>query len=98
MDINMKRLTLRLFILLTLTVLIAACFSPEVGSDAWCEAMDKKPKSEWSLDDTASYTKHCVLGVGTVVGSEAWCKKMDDKPKGDWSSNEAADYAKHCVF
>ena len=99
MDWNMKRLTLKLFFLIAIFGLLTACdFAPEVGSDAWCQAMDKKPKSEWSLDDTTNYAKHCVLGVGTAVGSEEWCNKMDAKPKGDWSANEAADYAKHCVF
>jgi len=99
MDRNMKRLTLRLFFLISLVGLLTACdFAPEVGSGPWCDAMDKKSKSEWSLDDTANYAKFCVLGVGVAVGSEEWCKKMDDKPKGDWSANEATDYAKHCVF
>jgi hypothetical protein len=95
----MTRTLLSLFILSTIAGLLSACDStPAVGSDAWCEAMDKKSKAQWTLDDTGNYTRFCVLGVGTPVGSEQWCKKMDAKPKGDWSGNEAADYAKHCVF
>ena len=43
-------------------VLLAGC-SPEVGSDAWCESMDAKSKADWSANDVADYTKHCVLDL-----------------------------------
>jgi hypothetical protein len=42
--------------------LLAGC-SPEVGSDAWCKAMNDKPKGDWTANDASSYTKHCVLGI-----------------------------------
>ena len=41
---------------------LAAC-APKVGSERWCEAMDDKPKGDWSVNDAATYTKHCVLGI-----------------------------------
>ncbi len=41
---------------------LAAC-APKVGSERWCTAMDDKPKGDWSANDAASYTKHCVLGI-----------------------------------
>ena len=40
--------------------LITAC-APEVGSEAWCTAMDNKPKGEWTANEIADYTKHCLL-------------------------------------
>ena len=39
----------------------AWCSSPEVGSERWCEAMKDKPKGEWTANEAASYTKHCLL-------------------------------------
>ncbi|MEN8718904.1 MAG: DUF3012 domain-containing protein [Oceanococcaceae bacterium] len=39
---------------------VAAC-SPQVGSDAWCEALEKKPKGDWSMNEAGDYAKHCVL-------------------------------------
>ena len=41
---------------------LAGC-SPEVGTDAWCKAMDGKPKGDWSANEAADYAKHCVLGL-----------------------------------
>ena len=41
-------------------VALCAC-APKVGSHAWCEAMDKKPKGEWSTNDASDYAKHCIL-------------------------------------
>lgn len=39
---------------------VAGC-SPEVGSKAWCEAMDKKPKGDWTAKEAGEYTKSCVF-------------------------------------
>ncbi|QIR15745.1 DUF3012 domain-containing protein [Shewanella aestuarii] len=39
---------------------ITAC-SPEVGSEAWCKKMEDKPKGDWSANEAADYTKHCVF-------------------------------------
>lgn len=40
--------------------LLSAC-SPEVGTDAWCAAMQEKPKGEWSANEAGDFTKHCLL-------------------------------------
>ena len=43
-----------------LVFVLAAC-APEVGSDAWCEDMKEKPKGEWTANEAADFTKHCVF-------------------------------------
>ena len=50
----------RLIILLMSLVFIAAC-TPEVGSEAWCEAMEEKSKGDWTLNEGTDYAKHCVF-------------------------------------
>lgn len=35
--------------------------SPEVGSEAWCDAMEEKPKGDWSANEAADYAQHCVF-------------------------------------
>lgn len=39
---------------------LAAC-SPKVGSDAWCEDMKEKDKGDWTANEAADFTKHCVF-------------------------------------
>ncbi|EHK1078373.1 TPA: DUF3012 domain-containing protein [Vibrio parahaemolyticus] len=45
--------------------LVFACFAlsacTEVGSEAWCEDMKEKPKGDWSANEAADFTKHCIL-------------------------------------
>jgi hypothetical protein len=43
-----------------LLLALAAC-SPEVGSDAWCEKMQEKPKGDWTVSEAGDYAKHCIL-------------------------------------
>jgi hypothetical protein len=43
-----------------LTLGLTAC-SPEVGSKAWCEDLEAKPKGDWSSNEAGSYTKHCLF-------------------------------------
>ena len=45
-----------------LAATLAAC-APKVGSERWCEAMQDKPKGDWSSNDAAAFAKHCVLGL-----------------------------------
>jgi len=40
--------------------MLSAC-APEVGSDAWCNALKETPKGDWTVDETANYAKHCLL-------------------------------------
>ena len=46
--------------LATSILLLAAC-SPEVGSEKWCNAMDNKPKGEWTANEAGDYTNYCML-------------------------------------
>ena len=55
----MKRL-MTLFAVLALGAGLAGC-SPEVGSEAWCKAMDAKPKGDWTANEVGDYAKHCVF-------------------------------------
>ncbi len=51
---------IRLLSLLSLAALLTAC-APEVGSERWCKNLDAKPKGDWSVNEAADYTKHCVF-------------------------------------
>ena len=51
---------IQLGMLASVFALLAAC-APEVGSEAWCAAMKEKPKGDWSANEAADYTKHCVF-------------------------------------
>lgn len=39
---------------------LSAC-SPEVGSKEWCADLKEKPKGDWSANEAADFTKHCIL-------------------------------------
>lgn len=58
MDI-LKKGTALIAVLAT-SLLVAAC-SPEVGSVEWCSEMKEKPKGEWTANELADFTKHCLL-------------------------------------
>ncbi len=52
-------------ILITLAALLlvsalAAC-APELGSDAWCEDMEEKPKGDWTGNEAAEFAKNCLF-------------------------------------
>lgn len=47
--------------LLAIALLGLAACAPEVGSDAWCKAMEEKPKGDWTANEAVEYAKHCVL-------------------------------------
>ena len=34
---------------------------PEVGTEAWCEMMDEKPKGDWTANEAGDYAKHCIF-------------------------------------
>ena len=39
---------------------LAGC-APEVGSEAWCKKLSGKPKGEWTANEAADFTRHCLL-------------------------------------
>lgn len=49
-----------IFTLLMVSAVLTGC-TPKVGSPEWCEAMDKKPKGDWSMNEAKDYTKHCIF-------------------------------------
>ncbi len=51
---------LRMFTLVTACLFISAC-APEVGSEKWCQQLKEKPKGEWTANELADYTKHCLF-------------------------------------
>ena len=78
--------------LIATALLVSAC-GDRVGSEAWCENMGQKSKSEWTMAEAGDYTKYCVLGMDP----EKWCEKMEEKDKGEWTANEATEYAANCM-
>jgi len=45
---------------LVLVTFLAGC-APEVGSSAWCDIMDERPKGDWTANDAGEYAKNCVF-------------------------------------
>ncbi len=43
-----------------LCLFLASC-SPEVGSEAWCDKMDDKPKGDWTANEATEYAKSCIF-------------------------------------
>lgn len=43
--------------------LLTGCGEPAVGTKAWCELMDKKPKGDWTANQATDYAKSCVFGT-----------------------------------
>lgn len=54
-----KALT-RLTLLAGTVLLLSAC-APEVGTEAWCTKQAEKPKGDWTSNEAADYTKHCLF-------------------------------------
>ena len=52
---------MRTVILLLTCLTLAAC--AKVGSKAWCEDMEDKPKGDWTANEATAYTKYCVMGL-----------------------------------
>lgn len=51
----MKKWIMALFACLVL----AAC--TEVGSEKWCNDLKEKPKGDWTANEAADFTKHCIF-------------------------------------
>lgn len=52
---------IRSLILMSLLLLCCTACAPEVGSDAWCEKMQDKPKGDWTANEAGDFAKHCIL-------------------------------------
>ncbi len=53
----MKKFSLLLIALGALT--LTGC--TKVGSEAWCNDMKGKPKGDWTANEAADFTKHCIF-------------------------------------
>ncbi|WP_122055736.1 DUF3012 domain-containing protein [Vibrio sp. Evd11] len=51
----MKKVALILF----LATQLMSC--TEVGSEAWCADMKKKPKGDWTANEAGDFAKHCIF-------------------------------------
>jgi hypothetical protein len=62
-DISKDRIMITLLSRWALVVLgvmaLAAC--TEVGSEAWCQDMQEKPKGDWTANEASDYAKHCIF-------------------------------------
>ena len=47
-------------VLVAMSAFLFAC-SAKVGSDEWCAEMKSKPKGDWTANEAADFTKHCIL-------------------------------------
>jgi DUF3012 family protein len=52
--------TIRLLTFLIFITLLSAC-APEVGSEKWCAQMKEKPKGDWTANEAADFTRHCIF-------------------------------------
>lgn len=43
-----------------LALVVSAC-TPKLGTQAWCDQLQAKPKGDWTANQAADYVKHCVL-------------------------------------
>ena len=48
------------FCMLVAMLVISGCGS-EVGSKAWCDEMNNKPKGDWTVNEAGEYAKNCVF-------------------------------------
>ena len=55
----MYKYTQIIFFIFTLA-LLSAC-APEIGSEKWCKQMKDKPKGDWTVNEAADFTKHCIF-------------------------------------
>lgn len=49
-----------LFIFSLSLIFLSGC-APEVGSEKWCEQIKEKPKGDWTANEAADFTKHCLF-------------------------------------
>ncbi len=50
----------KIIMLSAVLIAVSGC-APEVGSKKWCEALEEKPKGDWTANELADYSKHCLF-------------------------------------
>ena len=60
MQKNIMRRAVGFISVLMMTAIVSAC-SPEVGSEEWCADLKEKPKGDWTANEAADFTKHCIF-------------------------------------
>lgn len=48
-------------LLFTLSLSVISACAAEVGSEKWCAQMKEKPKGDWTVNEAADFTKHCIF-------------------------------------
>ena len=56
-----KMINVKIFTMALMAMLFGAGCAPEIGSKEWCQAMAEKPKGDWTANEAADYTKHCLF-------------------------------------
>lgn len=51
---------IQLFAFFISLILLSAC-APEIGSEKWCSQMKEKSKGDWTANEAADFTKHCIF-------------------------------------
>ena len=59
----MKKRFVLVALVLVAVLALGGC-APEVGSKAWCEAMNDKPKGDWTANEATDFAKQCLFGGG----------------------------------
>jgi hypothetical protein len=60
-DVKLHKVFIWVTVLLLLLVGVLACNSaPEIGSPAWCEALEAKPRGEWKRAEILDYADACI--------------------------------------
>lgn len=80
---------------LVLLAFLTGC-SDDVGTQAWCQHLNDKPKNTWSSEDAIGYAKHCVFTE--QIGSDKWCYGQKEVSISDWSMNDFYHYVRFCAF
>jgi len=57
---NLSALSCRIALITLIALPLSAC-APEIGSERWCNNLKEKPKSDWSMNEAANFTKHCLF-------------------------------------
>jgi len=57
---TISALSYQIALIALLALSLSAC-APEIGSERWCNNLKEKPKGDWSMNEAANFTKHCVF-------------------------------------